>query len=129
MFSGVKTSAQYSLAVDQSFPLAPSPLPRYICALFAYLNLLFTDPAYNKDGGYTTVILAFAFLIGLQFANVFTTPLSSGIDTIFVVVAWDPGVMWRDDLELYNEMFRVLLNCQVGLRGERGNNPNPGARS
>lgn len=38
----------------------------YACALLAYLYLIFTSPAYNADGGYTPVVVAFAFLIGLQ---------------------------------------------------------------
>ncbi|KAG9703089.1 DUF580-domain-containing protein, partial [Aureobasidium melanogenum] len=50
----------------------------YLCALLAYLYLIFTSPAYNSNGEYTPVVVAFAFLIGLQIANIFTTPLSSG---------------------------------------------------
>jgi hypothetical protein len=84
----------------------------YVCTLFAYLYLWFTKPEYNSDGAYTAVILAFAFLIGFQIANVFTTPLSSGIDTIFVAMAWDPAVMWRDHPELYNEMIQVYPKVQ-----------------
>jgi hypothetical protein len=38
----------------------------YACALLAYLYLIFTSPAYNSDGSYTPVVVAFAFLIGLQ---------------------------------------------------------------
>lgn len=60
----------------------------YLCALLAYLYLVFTAPSYNEAGDFTVVVVAFAFLIGLQIANIFTTPLSSGIDTIFVAMAW-----------------------------------------
>lgn len=38
----------------------------YACALLAYLYLIFTSPAYNSDGAYTPVVVAFSFLIGLQ---------------------------------------------------------------
>ena len=38
----------------------------YACALLAYLYMIFTDPVYNRGGGYTPVVVAFAFLIGLQ---------------------------------------------------------------
>ncbi len=38
----------------------------YACALLAYLYLIFTSPAYNSEGAYTPVVVAFAFLIGLQ---------------------------------------------------------------
>jgi Plasma-membrane choline transporter len=65
----------------------------YASALLAYCYMVFTDPIYNRGGGFTPVVVAFAFLIGLQICNIFTTPLSSGIDTIFVAAAWDPEVM------------------------------------
>lgn len=87
----------------------------YVCALFAYLYVIFTDPPYNSGGGYTPLIVAFAFLIGLQMANVFTTPLSSGIDTIFVATAWDPEVLMRKHTDLYDEMVRVYPEVQIAV--------------
>ena len=84
----------------------------YACALMAYLYLVFTDPAYNADGAYTPVVLAFAFLIGLQITNCFTTPLSSGIDTIFVAMAWDPEALMREHAELYSKMIAVCSFCK-----------------
>jgi len=65
----------------------------YACALLAYLYLIFTDPAYNQNGEFTPVVVAYAFLIGLQICQIFVTPISSGIDTIFVAAAFDPQVM------------------------------------
>lgn len=88
----------------------------YVCALLAYLYLLFTDPAYNSNGEFTPVVLAFAFLIGFQIANIFTTPLSSGIDTIFVAMGWDPQVLAQDHPEIYNEMVRVYPKVQQVIR-------------
>ncbi|KAK4206744.1 plasma-membrane choline transporter-domain-containing protein [Rhypophila decipiens] len=79
----------------------------YASALLAYLYIVFTAPAYNSGGGFTGVVVAFSFLIGLQICNVFTTPLSSGIDTIFVAMAWDPEVMMRDHGDLYHQMVVV----------------------
>ena len=64
----------------------------YLCTLLAYLYLQFTKPAYNSTGGYTPVVMAFAFLIGLQVCQIFMTPIGSGVDTIFVAAAWDPQV-------------------------------------
>ncbi|KAK3942567.1 plasma-membrane choline transporter-domain-containing protein [Diplogelasinospora grovesii] len=87
----------------------------YACALLAYLYLIFTHPAYNATGGYTPVVVAFAFLIGLQICNVFTTPLSSGIDTIFVAAAWDPEVMMRDHPDLYHRMVQVYPHVQQAI--------------
>ncbi|KAJ9143773.1 Protein PNS1 [Pleurostoma richardsiae] len=87
----------------------------YACAFLAYLYLVFTDPAYNNGGAYTPVIVAFAFLIGLQICNVFTTPLSSGVDTIFVAAAWDPEVMIRDHPDLYQQMVQVYPHVQQAI--------------
>ena len=87
----------------------------YACALLAYLYLLFTDPGYNQDGGFTPVIVAYAFLIGLQIAHCFTTPLSSGIETIFVAAAWDPEVMMREHPEMYQKMVQVYPHVQQAI--------------
>ena len=58
---------------------------------------------------------AFAFLIGLQICNVFTTPLSSGIDTIFVAAAWEPGKLMQNHPELYDAMVRVYPHVQTAI--------------
>jgi len=88
----------------------------FACALLAYLYLIFTKPAYNSDGGFTAVVVAFAYLIGFQIAHVFTTPLSSGIDAIFVASGWDPQVMINDHPELYQEMVRVFPKVQQAIQ-------------
>ncbi|KAI1866373.1 uncharacterized protein JN550_007761 [Neoarthrinium moseri] len=87
----------------------------YACALMAYLYLVFTHPAYNADGSFTPVVVAFAFLIGLQICNIFTTPISSGIDTIFVATAWEPMVLYNEHPELYQEMCRVYPQVQQAV--------------
>ena len=87
----------------------------YACSLLAYLYLDFTKPAYNSSDQFTPVIIAFAFLIGLQIANIFTTPLSSGIDTIFVAMAWDPEVMMREHPDLYQRIVTVYPRIQEAI--------------
>ncbi|VBB75748.1 Putative protein similar to PNS1 of Neurospora crassa [Podospora comata] len=87
----------------------------YATALMAYCYMVFTNPSYNSGGGFTPVVVAFAFLIGLQICNVFTTPLSSGIDTIFVASAWDPEVMIRDHPDLYHRMVAVYPEVQQAI--------------
>ncbi|KAK4197683.1 plasma-membrane choline transporter-domain-containing protein [Triangularia verruculosa] len=87
----------------------------YATALMAYCYMVFTSPSYNSGGGFTPVVVAFAFLIGLQICNVFTTPLSSGIDTIFVASAWDPEVMMRDHPDLYHRMVAVYPEVQQAI--------------
>ncbi|KAK7960330.1 hypothetical protein PG988_011544 [Apiospora saccharicola] len=87
----------------------------YACALMAYLYMVFTHPAYNADGTYTPVVVAIAFVIGLQICNIFTTPISSGIDTIFVAAAWQPEVLYREHPELYQAMVQVYPQVQQAI--------------
>lgn len=87
----------------------------YACALMAYLYLIFTSPAYNSNGEFTPVVVAYAFLIGLQITNCFTVPLSSGIDTLFVAMAWDPEVLMREHTELYQAMVKVYPHVQQAI--------------
>ncbi|EHA52275.1 PNS1 [Pyricularia oryzae 70-15] len=87
----------------------------FACALLSYVYLVITNPAYNRDGSFTPVVVAFSFLIGLQICNVFTTPISSGIDTIFVATAWDPEVLMRDHPDLYHQMVTVYPEVQQAI--------------
>lgn len=88
----------------------------YASALLAYLYLVFTDPSYNSEGQFTPVVVAFAFLVGLQIAQIFTTPISSGIDTLFVAMAWDPQVMMNEHPELWQKMVHVFPAVQTAVR-------------
>ncbi|GFF34980.1 protein pns1 [Aspergillus lentulus] len=88
----------------------------YVCALLAYLYLQFTKPSYNADGNFTAVIMAFAFVIGLQICQIFMTPVSSGIETIFVAMGWDPQVMIRDHPDLYYRMVQVYPRVQQAIQ-------------
>lgn len=87
----------------------------YACALLAYLYLIFTNPEYNRDGGFTPVVVAFAFLIGLQICQIFVTPISSGIDTIFVAAAFDPAVMVNKHPDLYARLVAVYPHVQTAI--------------
>ena len=84
----------------------------FACALLAYLYLEFTKPEYNQTGSYTPVFMAFAFLIGLQMCQTFTTPLGSGTDTLFVAMAWDPEVLVHEHPELYHRLVAVYPKVQ-----------------
>lgn len=48
----------------------------------------------------------------MQIANIFTTPLSSGIETIFVGMGWDPQVLAHEHPELYQKMVQVYPRVQ-----------------
>ncbi|KAI9795071.1 MAG: putative choline transporter, neither null mutation nor overexpression affects choline transport [Peltula sp. TS41687] len=87
----------------------------YLCALLAYLYLIFTKPGYNTNSEFTPVIVAFAFLIGLQICNVFLTPIKSGTATLFVAAAWDPEVLMRDHPDLWARMVAVYPHVQQAI--------------
>ncbi len=84
----------------------------YLSALLAYLYLEFTHPAYNDGRTFTPVVMAFAFLVGLQICQTFTTPIGSGVDTIFVAMAWDPQVAMTDHPEFWERLVRVYPRVQ-----------------
>lgn len=56
--------------------------------------------------------MAFAFLIGLQTCQIFMTPISSGIDTIFVAMGWDPDVAAREHPEFWQKLIQVYPHVQ-----------------
>jgi len=87
----------------------------YACALLAYLYLVFTAPTYNANGDFTVVVVAFSFVIGLQIANIFTTPINSGVETIFVAMAWDPEVLMQQHPDLYQRMITVYPHVQQAI--------------
>ena len=84
----------------------------YLCALLSFLYLQFTKPEYNSGGQFYPVVMAFSFLIGLQVCQIFMTPLGSGVDTIFVAMAWDPDVLMRDHPEFYGRVIGVYPKVQ-----------------
>jgi hypothetical protein len=87
----------------------------FACALLSYVYLLITDPDYNRGGDYTFVILFFAFIVGLQITNVFTTPLSSGIDTIFVAAGWNPEILRSYHPDLFEEIVRSYPQVAIAM--------------
>lgn len=84
----------------------------YVCALLAYLYLEFTKPSYNSTGTFTAVIMAYSFVIGLQICQIFLTPIGSGVDTIFVAMAWNPEILMRDHPDVYHEIVRRYPRVQ-----------------
>ncbi|RDW91022.1 hypothetical protein BP5796_02187 [Coleophoma crateriformis] len=84
----------------------------YVCSFLAYLYITFTAPAYNSTGGFTPVVMAFAFLIGLQICNIFMVPIKSGVSTFFVAMAFDPEVLMNEYPDLYQRMIQVYPHVQ-----------------
>lgn len=79
----------------------------YVCSFLAYLYIEFTNPAYNSSGGFTPIVMAFAFLIGLQICNIFLVPIKSGVATFFVAMAFDSQVLVQEYPDLYQRMVQV----------------------
>lgn len=82
----------------------------YLCVLLAYLYLRYGDVVMNTS--YFAVIMAYAFLIGLQICNVFLVPIKSGVATLFVAMAFDPEVLMREYPDLYQRMITVYPHVQ-----------------
>lgn len=87
----------------------------YACSLLAYCYIIFTAPAYNSTGGYTPIVMAFSFVIGLQIANIFLVPIKSGVSTFFVAMAFDAEVLMNEYPDLYNRMVQVYPHVQTIL--------------
>jgi len=87
----------------------------YLTSFLAYLYLEFTKPAYNSSGNFTPVVMAFAFLIGLQICNTILVPIKSGIATFFVAMAFDPEVLIREHPDLYRRLVLVYPHVQVAI--------------
>ena len=87
----------------------------FLCSLLSFLYITFTHPAYNHNNEFTPVVVAFAFVVGLQMCNTMTTPLSSGIDTIFVGMAWDPEVMRTQHQDLWDQMVQRYPKVQQAI--------------
>lgn len=95
----------------------------YITALLCYLYLKFTKPAYNESGGYTPIIMALGFLIGLQITNTAVVPINSGVAAIFVCLGqskWQkvaylttgPEVLRQTKPELYHAIVQAYPKVQ-----------------
>ena len=69
------------------------------------------------SGVFTPIILAFAFLTGLQMGNVILNPLKSGVSTLFMAMAWEPTLLKRDHPDLYARMIQVYPRVQYAISG------------
>ncbi|CZR62558.1 probable protein PNS1 [Phialocephala subalpina] len=87
----------------------------YLSSFLAYLYLSFTKPDYNEGNAFTAVVMAFAFLIGLQIANIFLVPIKSGVSTFFVAMAFDPQVLINDFPDLYLRLIQVYPHVQTAI--------------
>jgi len=88
-----------------------------LCALFSYIYLKATNPAYNSNGGYTPVILLFSFLIGFQVAQTLTSAIEAGVSTIFVGLAEDPHILEQRSPGLFSMIADRYPQVTRGVHG------------
>lgn len=79
----------------------------YVTALLAYLYLKLTKPEYNSSGGFYPIVVAFAFVIGLQIGNITTVSIKSGVSTFFVALAKDPEVFKMSYPQIYENLVQT----------------------
>jgi hypothetical protein len=77
------------------------------------------EPAYNETGSFTPVVMAFAFLLGLQMCNIFLVLIKSGVSTFFVAMAFDPEVLISNFPDLYARLVQVYSHVQQAIHAER----------
>ncbi|KAI5449166.1 putative choline transporter, variant 2 [Naganishia albida] len=78
-----------------------------LTALFAYLYLRYTTPAYNADGQYTAPVILFGALIGLNVGLAVSSAIDAGVSTIFVGLGEDPYILQERSPALFGEIQRV----------------------
>lgn len=88
----------------------------YLSALFAYLYLRFTKPAYNSTGGFYPIIVGFSLVIGLQISNIVTVAIRAGTASFFVALARDPDVFRMS----YPSEYEQLLQSYPEIRNKLG---------
>jgi len=108
-----------------------------LCALFSYVYLKATNPAYNSGGGYTPVVLLFSFLIGFQVgahpffshlppplglplefvAQSLTSAIEAGVSTIFVGLAEDPHILQQRNPILFDMIAVEYPQVTRGVHG------------
>ncbi|KAK4688034.1 hypothetical protein P7C73_g2079, partial [Tremellales sp. Uapishka_1] len=76
----------------------------FLCALFGYLYLRFTNPAYNTSGQYSAPVILFSFLIGLNESFTISSAIDAGVSTIFVGLGEDPMVLADRSPALFEEI-------------------------
>ncbi|CAD6499972.1 BgTH12-04077 [Blumeria graminis f. sp. triticale] len=87
----------------------------YTTSLFAIIYLNFATTKSQNERDFSSIVMAFSFLIGLQIANTFLVPIKSGVATLFVAIAFDPHVLIHEHGDLWQKMVQVYPHVQVAI--------------
>jgi hypothetical protein len=93
-----------------------SVLVAYLCTLISVVYLEVAQLPYETKGGYTPVLMAVAFLLGVQVCNVFLLPTKSGLAAYFVDMAFDPELLKKDRPDFYQKMAVLHPKCASARR-------------
>ncbi|KAF3987245.1 hypothetical protein FT663_04024 [Candidozyma haemuli var. vulneris] len=91
----------------------------YVAALFTYLYLRLTEPAYNSNGDYYAPMVAFTFLISGQITRISLVVLESGVSTFFVALAKDPEIFQMTNRDRFDDIFRTYPQVLEKLTANR----------
>ncbi|KAF9578228.1 putative choline transporter, neither null mutation nor overexpression affects choline transport [Lunasporangiospora selenospora] len=75
-----------------------------LSGLGSYLYLYFVNPAFNRGGDFTYVIVTMAFVMGLQMIFTVGSVIDSGVATTFVCLAEDPAALARTKPDLFERI-------------------------
>lgn len=86
-----------------------------LCGLLGFIYLQVSNPAYNRDGGMTPIVIMVCFLIGASMFSSIATVISSGVATTFVCLAEDPEALRRSKPELYEKIRETWPRIAQGV--------------
>lgn len=92
-----------------------SYLNGFLCGLFAYLYLRFTNPPYNADGDYSAPIILYAFLMGIMMGSTLGSVIDAGVSTIFVGLGEDPQVLAQRSPGLFDMIAEKYPHVLQGV--------------
>ncbi|GFZ44180.1 Protein PNS1 [Saitozyma sp. JCM 24511] len=87
----------------------------FLCGLFAFIYLKYTNPSYNANGEYTAPILLFAFLIGINEGFTIGSAIDAGVSTIFVGLGEDPMVLAERSPGLFQMISQTYPKVVQGV--------------
>ncbi|BEJ17676.1 hypothetical protein CspHIS471_0610770 [Cutaneotrichosporon sp. HIS471] len=93
----------------------------FLCGLYGFLYLKFTEPSYNREGQYTAPVVLFAFAIGINLSFTIGSVLDAGVSTIFVGLGEDPMVLGQRAPVLFELIRQTYPRIVQGIPNGRNN--------
>ncbi|KAF9101650.1 putative choline transporter, neither null mutation nor overexpression affects choline transport [Mortierella sp. AM989] len=87
-----------------------------LSGLASYLYIIAANPAFNRSGQFTYVIVIIGFVMGLQIVFTVGSVIDSGVVTTFVCLAEDPAALARTKPELFEKIRATWPEVVQGVR-------------